>query len=298
MTTGPVDNLGEEREIELRSLGSRLLSGWWVVLGGLALGILAGILVAASGGAVYEAKSLLYMGQPFIGGQQVTTFATNPRTVTALIRSEAVLEQVANQTGVPVANLRGAVAAQAVTAAGASAGIGRAAPLMELSVRLKRRESAEKAANAFADIIVADIGGFVEEKLRLLRVRIEENAKGLVTARERITAALEQRRRSLESDLPLDVRLLLQANANGSLQFWEVRASNREANLRETQSVLNTTLSVERSQVVQPAVAARTSARSRRNSAVVGGLIGLILGGVAASALPASLMRRKRSAET
>jgi hypothetical protein len=43
--------------------------------------------------------------------------------------------------------------------------------------------------------------------------------------------------------------------------------------------------------VIQPAAAVKTTARSRRNSMLVGGLIGLILGGLAAVAWDSAAAR-------
>jgi uncharacterized protein involved in exopolysaccharide biosynthesis len=53
---------------------------------------------------------------------------------------------------------------------------------------------------------------------------------------------------------------------------------------------------VELSRVVQPAVAVRASATSRRNAAVIGALAGLLLGAVAALIADPWLRRRSTAA--
>ena len=53
---------------------------------------------------------------------------------------------------------------------------------------------------------------------------------------------------------------------------------------------------VERAQVINPAAATQVTARSARNSALVGGLVGLLLGAVAALLAEPVLARRNRAA--
>ena len=299
MSTAPVDDLGEEREIDLRSLREKLLARWWIVLGGLILGAVVGILIGTGGGKVFDAKALIYLGQPFTteGGAQVNSIATNPRTVAALVRNEATLTQVSEESGVPVANLRGAVSAVAITAVGTSAGLGRSAPLMEITVQLKDKANAEAAANAFAKAVVDEVGGYVDNKIKLLEQRIAADNADLEAAQKRIAAAIQQLDQLARngSAIGLSDRLLLQANANSTLQFYEARSTNRRFDLNDAEQLLSLAQNVERSRVVQEAVGAPTTARSRRNSLVVGALIGLILGGLAGAALP-DRRRRKTPA--
>lgn len=287
MSTVPVDDLGEEREVDLRSLRERLVARWWIVLGGLILGAVVGVLVATGGGKVYDAKALLYLGQPFAGGAQVTTLATNPRTVSALIRNEATLAQVAEETGLPIARIRGVVTAQAITGIGTSAGLGRSAPLIELTAQMKSKANAEKVANAFAAIVTSSVGSYVDEKLKILADRVANDRALIETATQNIELAVAQQRQAQSStSLSLSDRILVQSNANTSLQFWQARANDARADLNEARQLQSLAENVERSRVVQPAVGAPTSARNRRNSLVVGALIGLILGGVVGAALP------------
>jgi hypothetical protein len=285
--TAPIDDLGEEREVDLRSLRDRLLARWWLVVGGLALGIVVGVLVATGGGTVYDAKALVYLGQPFALGQQVASLSTNPRTVTALVRNEATIVQVAEAAGLTPATIRSAVSVQALTAIGQSAGLGRSTPLIELTVQLKNREKAELAANELATIVVDKVGGFVEGKITLLERRKAQDEAGLAAARDRIAAAIAQQQSAFtNASLPVDVRLLTQANANATLQFYEARSENLRTDLFEAEQALSLARNVELSRIVTEAVGAPTTARNRRNSAIVGGLIGLILGGLGASLLP------------
>ncbi|MCS7007753.1 MAG: Wzz/FepE/Etk N-terminal domain-containing protein, partial [Gaiellaceae bacterium] len=94
-----------EREVDLASAWGRLTLRWWLPVGGLLLGAVLGLIVALSGGTVWTAATIIYLGQPFASGAQIQSLATNPRTVAEIVRSEAVLRDVSRRSGIPVAKL-------------------------------------------------------------------------------------------------------------------------------------------------------------------------------------------------
>ena len=73
----------DEREVDLASAWERVKARWWLPVGGLVLGAVVGIALALSGGTVWRAETIVYLGQPFApqGGGQIQSLATNPRTV-------------------------------------------------------------------------------------------------------------------------------------------------------------------------------------------------------------------------
>ena len=72
------------------------------------LGAVVGLALALSGGSVWRAESIVYLGQPFapLGGGQIQSLATNPRTVGEIVRSEAVVQDVSGATEIPASKLR------------------------------------------------------------------------------------------------------------------------------------------------------------------------------------------------
>lgn len=296
MSHVPQDTLGEEREIDVRSAGERLLARWWLLLGGLFLGAAIGVLVAAGAGHVFEARTLLYMGQPFYGGGQIQSLATNPRTVSELIRAESVVDKAADASGLTAGQLRGNITSEAIATAGTTS---RAlTPLVEIIVLASAREKAERAADSLARAVVSEVGSYVDIKVGILNERIDIAQEGLQTAARRIETALEQQRLAATStDLSLSDRILVQANANTSLQFYEARSTNLRADLNEAKLLLSLAENVERSRIVEPARAVRTTATSRSNGGVVGAVVGLLLGGLAALLWDPVGRSRKRSAK-
>src|SRR5205807_8037163 len=117
---------------------------------------IVGVLYSFRGGTTYKASALISLGQPTSpGGALVNGFGTNPRAVSQIVSSAAAQEQAANRADMRPAALRGHVSvAQVGTATGA--GATRAAPLISLTVTGKRPSTVAAAANALADIVVAD----------------------------------------------------------------------------------------------------------------------------------------------
>ena len=132
-----------EREVDLRTLWARLADRWWLPVAGLVVGAVVGVLVSVGGGQTWKAKTLLYLGQPFTvqGGGQIQSLATNPRTVSEIIRSEFALKQASAASGLRVGQLRGHVTSQAVTSVGQTRN---QSPLVEISVNGPCRVKVER----------------------------------------------------------------------------------------------------------------------------------------------------------
>ena len=94
MNAPAAPELDDEQEVDLSSAWQRLKVRWWLPVGGLVIGAVVGIALALSGGSVWRAQTIVYLGQPFapLGGGQIQSLATNPRTVGDIIRSESALK--------------------------------------------------------------------------------------------------------------------------------------------------------------------------------------------------------------
>jgi hypothetical protein len=116
----------------------------------------------------------------------------------------------------------------------------------------------------------------VKQSIKIIASRLAGFSARLVTLKKRIDAlntALTQ------PGLSLDAKLLL-----------TIQADQAEATYNQTQDAQLTTQQeqilsqqVETTQIIQEAKAQKTTARSRRNSVVVGAVIGLILGAIVAT---------------
>ncbi|MDH4103495.1 MAG: Wzz/FepE/Etk N-terminal domain-containing protein, partial [Thermoleophilia bacterium] len=183
--------LEDEQEVDLSSAWQRLKVRWWLPIGGLLVGAVLGIALAVSGGSVWRAQTIVYLGQPFapLGGGQIQSLATNPRTVGEIIRSESVLKEVSNATGIPVSKLRSSISTRELLAAGQLRGIN---PLMEIAVKGSGPARVEQAADELAEHVVERVSSYVTDKTALLKQQVVTSEAQLGGVNERIAAAQEQ----------------------------------------------------------------------------------------------------------
>jgi len=283
MTDPPAaPGLDEEQEVDLSSAWQRLKVRWWLPVGGLVVGAVIGIALAVSAGAVWRGQTIVYLGQPFapLGGGQIQSLATNPRTVNEIIHSEAVLKAASERSGIPVSRLRSSISTKEISAAGQLRGIN---PLMEIAVKGSGKHKVELATALLARRVTSRVSQYVTEKVVLLEQQVKSNQVQLAEANARIRSAQQQQATILaDKSIPVDQRLLVTQNLNSVITTADARRAALQETLFEAQQLLNLAQSVESSRIVEPAVAGKTTARSSRSSLLVGALIGLLLGTIVA----------------
>ena len=285
--------LDEEQEVDLSSAWQRLKLRWWLPIGGLVVGAVVGIALAVAGGSVWRAQTIVYLGQPFapLGGGQIQSLATNPRTVGEIIRSESALKRASDVSGIPVSRLRSAISTKELVAAGQLRGIN---PLMEITVKGSGKRKVELAAEALSARVTERVSAYVSEKVVQLERQIEVSESQLAAVEARIqTAQQQQAQLNVDPSIPLSEKLLLNLNLNSVITTADARRTALQDDLSEAQQLLNLAENVEKSRIVEPAAASKTTARSRRTSLIVGALIGLIIGAIVALAFDPVAGRRR-----
>ena len=285
-----------EQEVDLASAWKRIERRWWLPVGGLLVGAVVGLVLALSGGSVSRAETIVYLGQPFapLGGGQIQSLATNPRTVGEIVRSESVLQDVSDETGIPVSKLRASISTRELLAAGQVRGIN---PLIEIGVKGDSGpRKIEAAADALAARVVENVSTYVADKVELLERQVSISESQLQAVESRIQAA-QQQQTALNQDpsIPLEQKLLLNLNLNSTITTADARRTSLQDDLFEAGQLLNLAESVESSRVVEPATAVKTTARSSRTSLLVGALLGLLVGAILALAAEPFVARRRGS---
>ena len=275
----PAPDLEGEEELELGKYWNALVARWWLPVVGFVAGAVIGYLLALGGHQVYQAKSTIYLGQPLspTGTGQINGLSTNPSTVKQVVLAPFWQHVAERRAGLPNGALRGHVSTQAV--AGVAAALGRVGqnPLVNVVVTGKQPARIARAADALAAIVVEKVsGGYVTTKIQNLQANIAADKTELDSINTRITSlqAEVQNNNGLST-----VERLLFANQIG-LAVQEQRQV--VSDLSNNQQLLALAQNVEQSKLITPARAVKTTARSRRNSVLVGALIGLLLGIIAA----------------
>jgi uncharacterized protein involved in exopolysaccharide biosynthesis len=285
--------LDEEQEVDLSSAWQRLKLRWWLPIGGLVVGAVVGIVLALAAGSVWRAQTIVYLGQPFapLGGGQIQSLATNPRTVSEIIRSEAVIQRASRLSGIPASQLRSSISTRELLAAGQLRGIN---PLFEIAVKGSGKRKVELAADALAARVTERVSVYVTEKVDLLEQQVVVASSQLAAVEARIAEAQEQQDElaTNQSLAPVE-RLLLSQNLNAVITTADARRSALQDDLVDARQLLNLAENVESSRIVEPAAASKTTARSSRTSLLVGALIGLLLGAIAALLVDPIAARRR-----
>ena len=284
-------DLDAEQEVDVGEAWAKVTGRWWLPVAGLALGIAVGFLLSLGGGSFYRAEALIYLGQPFApgGGAPIPGLPTNPSTVGEIARAEATLRIAARRSGLPVSALRGNISTQEIVSTG-RVRVPNQAPIYEIGVEGEAPARVAAAANVLAQRVIASTSQYANEKIAGYEKRLRQLDEALESSNTRINAlndvlAAAQGLTSLE-------RLELISQLDNAEQRRSATIADQTAN-RQLLALAET---FERARIVTPAVAKKTTARSLRNSVVVGGLIGLILGTLAALLAEPFLARRARRA--
>ena len=280
MTGDQATDTGAERDVDLRRWWNALVSRWWIAALGLAVGVVFGALYSLSGGSSYVASATIARGQAFnpAGTSQVQGYVTSPAQIQNLVTGAANLDRVAAQIGMTGAGLRGHVKAATVTLAGTAAATNTNSTLILITVTLSKPRKAEEAANALAALVKRQTTTrYVLESIKGYQTRLA-NYQARVTALRGEIDSLNKVLADPSGLSPLDQLVL-----STQLQGAQAALGQTLDSLATTQQQLILAQDVETTQIIPPpARATKTVARSRRNSVVFGGLIGLIIGAIVA----------------
>jgi hypothetical protein len=237
--------------------------------------IVLGYLLSLGGKQVYEAKATIYLGQPLsASGTQIQGPSTNPASVRQVVFSRWAQARAEAEAGLRPGALSGHVSTQAIQGVATTLGRVGQNPLVAIVVTGSLPGRVARAANALAKIATQQVsGGYVATKLKYLRLQDAAQKAALKTIDQTIATL-----RRASSGLSTTDRLIVASQLNAQT----LQRSQVVDQLANYQNQLTLAQTVEESKVLAPARATKTTARSRRNSVVIGGVIGLLLGLIAA----------------
>ena len=255
-----------EQEVDFARYVKLLGARWWLLAAGLVLGAVVGYLVSLGGNQVYQATATVYLGQPYspTGNTAVITPATNPSAVGAAVQSQSVQNTVANACKTKASAFAKGISTAAI-ATGAATKTGAAAvnPLVKVSVQSKKGKVAACAANQLANQVVKKVAVYPAATIKNLEAQISYDNADI----KAIQTAIASKGSSI-SDTD---KLLLQTTLRSD-----------QLDKTSNSQLLLLAKHVESPYVYTRAASHKVTARSRRNTVVIGALIGLIIGAIVA----------------
>jgi hypothetical protein len=249
-------DLDAERDVDLRRYVAALSARWWLPVAGLVGGIIVGLLLSLGGNQVWTANTTVYLGQPLspTGSVQIQSDSTNPSTVGVIIHNEANLRRAARAAGMPVSKLRGHVSSRPV--AGALTKLGQT-PLVQVTVTGSAPRHVQVAANTLAQLVIANTSTYADKLIASWQEQVNTYKQSLATIDQQFK--------------------------NGSLSATDkllvaIQRAQIADQLTTATQQLAVAQEVEKGSQKTFAVPTKTTAKSRRNTVIVAGLLGLLLG--------------------
>jgi len=278
-------DLDVEQEVDFGRYWRTISTRWWLPVGLLVAGLVIGYLVSlGTNSTTYKATAQVYLGQPLApaGAAPVSSAPTSLGLVSNLVTSEAVVRSVAAKSGLKPGRLRGHIATKPILGITA-AKVGTPAPLMAITVTGSPPRKIADAANRLAGVVIGAVSGYTNVKIAKLKEQIDFDDTSIARNNDRFSIAQKQQAAILANNsLAATERLLLLANINTTLVTVEQRLGQLESDRLDAQQFLSLAENVERARVTSPAVATKTAGPNSRTGAAIGGLIGLIVGILAA----------------
>ena len=267
-------DLDAEREVDLGRALTAVATRWWLPLLGLVVGLALGWLLALGGGKAYRASALVYPGTLLAagGGQLPNPFAT-PAAIRQVVMSEEAVRRAAQASGMRRGQVRSGISLQQQTATAATRAAG--AQFTTISVKGPAPRRVAIAANELARVVVAKLSPFAAAKVRGFEEQLGADEQALAQTAQTIEETTRAfRGRDLSSSDRIALATILNALEN--------RRATLKGDVLNARQLLAQANEYEKPRLIAQAVPRETTARSRRNSVVVGGVIGLLLGLVAA----------------
>ena len=268
-------DLEEEREVDLRKHWNALVARWWLPVIGLVAGLIVGYIFTLGGNQVYEATATLYLGQPYSGTSPLQGLATNPTYVSQVIKSEAEARKAAAAAGLRPGQVKNNVSTQTISGAKGALKAGQT-PLITITLTGNSPKKVALATTVLGQDVIDQLSGFVDQKIASFK-ELDASLTQQLASNEKQIAAAQAAIKGASGLTPLE-QLVLVGNLNAAIQQKGQLLLQQTTNRQQLSQAEN----VEKPQFVDRPVPTKTTARSTRNSMLVGGAIGLIIGIIAA----------------
>ncbi len=274
-----------EQEVDFGRYWRAIAARWWLPVGGLVVGLVIGYLVALGAhSSTYKATAQVYLGQPLApgGAAPVGSAPTSLGLVSNYVTAESTIRKVARQVGLKPGRLRGRVTTKPITGI-TGAKVGTPAPLLAITVTGSAPAKVAAAANALGDLVIRQVAPYQASKIQSLRDQLAYDDTQLEAITNRLRAAQALQSQVLkDKTIGATDKLVALANQNSVITQALQQQNAISLDRFTVRQQLSLAQDVESGRIVSQASATRSAGANSRTGAAIGGLIGLIVGTLAA----------------
>jgi outer membrane lipoprotein SlyB len=281
----PAHDLDAEQEVDFGRYWRLIALRWWLPVGLLVAGLVIGYLVSlGTNSTTYKATAQVYLGQPLApgGAAPVGSAPTSLGLVSSFVTAESTIKTVAKRVGLKPGRLRGHVTTKPITGI-TGAKLGTPAPLLAVTVTGAPPGKIAAAANAIGELVIRQVAPYETAKIQSLRDQLAYDSAQLKAIADRLDAARANQSSVLrDKTISGTDKLVALANLNSVITLALQQQNTISLDRFTVRQQLSLAQDIEVGRIVSVASATKTKGPSSRTGAAVGGLIGLIVGILAA----------------
>ncbi len=170
-------------DIDVGTWARTLLANWWIVVGLVVIGIIAGAVVTFASPKLYDATSSVYIGQTTdANGNPISSLNSNVKSATELLSSQVVLDQAAKLTGMGMTPGRLRRETTVTTPTMVLKSTSSVVNIVVITVSDPKRVRSARAANSLATVLIAHISTGAQAKIALLESQLAAGKKALAAS--------------------------------------------------------------------------------------------------------------------
>gem|GEM_PF-426226 len=259
-----------DREITLRDYGRVLWSGRVVILVCILVAVVAGLALSFARTTQYTATARVSLGQATTtAGVPVQTPLTNPTTAPQALSTDEIVERVAREVNVPPGRVRDAVTLTAPRVTGSA---GNLPTLLTITAQDRSRRVAIDVANAYGEQVLARVGEDFEATRSAYSTQLRSSREAVT----QLTRDVRQLRGQLVAAAGTDRAVALQTALLSAQD--QLRSARQDVQAQTIQLAKADQVEAPYAVAIADSASSSGSAPQRVRSALLAGLIGLLIG--------------------
>ncbi len=272
--------------IDVGSWFLTLLHNWWVIVGLIVIGIVAGALVTMAQPKQYTATASVYIGQTTdANGNAMAGLNSNAKAATQLLTSQVILEEAAGRSGVDISTSLLRKETTVETPSSTVKVSTSVVNIVVINVTDTKKVRAAAAANALAAVLLEHLDTGTSEKIAILESQLAAGKKQAAAAEARSVASQRAIAAIADSGMSQAQKATASAPYIAVVQAAATEVSDLTLSNQKTALLLLTAKQVEQPRILHDAaVPDSPSGPTMSLNVAIGALAGLVIGIIVAFA--------------